>query len=73
MDYSFVTTRRKQKGHQRTRVAPMDVDFNDTDDSWLNHPFDHQLKQQQQQPLVSPPKTPNANAKPIANSKASDN
>ncbi|KAJ2509809.1 hypothetical protein GGI11_005731 [Coemansia sp. RSA 2049] len=52
MDYSFVTTRRKQKGHQRTRVAPMDVDFNDTDDSWLNHPFDHQLKQQQQQPLL---------------------
>ncbi|KAJ2654219.1 hypothetical protein IWW48_006249 [Coemansia sp. RSA 1200] len=51
------------KGHQRPRVAPMDVDFNDTDDSWLNHPIDHQLKQQQ--PLVSPPKTPNA--KPAAN------
>ncbi|KAJ1800505.1 hypothetical protein LPJ59_001045 [Coemansia sp. RSA 2399] len=28
--------------------APMDIDFNDTDDSWLNQPFKQQQQQQQQ-------------------------
>ncbi|KAJ1665808.1 hypothetical protein EV178_002809 [Coemansia sp. RSA 1646] len=42
MDFSFVTPRRKQKAQARPRLAPMDVDFNDTDDSWLNHPFNQQ-------------------------------
>ncbi|KAJ2534946.1 hypothetical protein EV175_006971, partial [Coemansia sp. RSA 1933] len=43
VDFSFVTPRRKHKGQARSRLAPMDIDFNDTDDSWLNQPYKQQL------------------------------